>query len=184
MRFIGVDLHSNQLTVCYLTKSGQETHRTFSLKELAEFQKGLRRSARLAVEATGNRRWFVGQIKEQVAEVVIVNPSQFEVIRKSVKKTDRHDARALALFLSKELLPEARLRDERAAEINSLASTRDKLVKLRTTLVNKLHALHRGRGIDSRKSQFLSAKGLQAVLAREWSETSRVEVEVIVSQIG
>lgn len=184
MRFIGVDLHSNQLTVCYLTKSGQETHRTFGLKDLAEFQKSLRRSDRLAVEATGNTRWFVSQIKDRVAEVVIVNPNQFEVIRKSVKKTDRHDARALALFLSKELLPEARLKDERAAEINSLATTRDKLVKLRTTLVNKLHALSRGRGWESRKSQFLSAKGLQAVLAREWSETTRIEVEVIVSQIG
>jgi transposase len=184
MRSIGVDLHSNQITVCYLTTSGQETHRTFALKALADFQKTLRRSDRLAVEATGNTRWFVAQIKERVAEVVIVNPSQFEVIRKSVKKTDRHDARALALFLSKELLPEARLKDERAAEINSLAATRDKLVKLRTTLVNKLHALHRGRGVASRKSQFLSAKGLQGVLEREWGETTRVEVEVIVSQIG
>jgi transposase len=184
MRFIGVDLHSNQITVCYLTKSGQETHRTFSLKDLAEFQKTLRRTDRLAVEATGNTRWFVSQINELVASVVIVNPNQFEVIRKSVKKTDRHDARALALFLSKELLPEARLKDERAAEINSLATTRDKLVKLRTTLVNKLHALHRGRGWQSRKSQFLSAKGLQAVLAREWRETARVEVEVIVAQVG
>jgi transposase len=184
MRFIGVDLHSNQLTVCYLTSSAQQTHRTFRLSQLADFQKSLRRSDRLAVEATGNTRWFVSQIKAQVAEVVVVNPNQFEVIRKSVKKTDRHDARALALFLSKELLPEARLKDERQAEINSLASTRDKLVKLRTTLINKLHALHRERGWESRKSQFLSARGLQAVLERAWSETTRVEVEVIVSQIG
>jgi transposase len=184
MRFIGVDLHSNQLTVCYLTSSGQETHRTFRLADLADFQKTLRRADRIAVEATTNTRWFVGQINARVAEVVIVNPNQFEVIRKSVKKCDRHDARASALFLSKELLPEARLKSERAAEINSLAATRDKLVKLRTTLINKLHALHRGRGSESRKSQFLSAKGLQGVLARAWSETARVEVEVIVSQIG
>ena len=184
MRFIGVDLHSNQITVCYLTKSGQETHRTFALKDLAEFQKSLRRGDHLAVEATGNTRWFVSQIKGWVANLVIVNPNQFEVIRKSVKKCDRHDARALALFLSKEMLPEARLKDERAAAINSLAATRDKLVKLRTTLVNKLHALHRERGWLSRKSQFLSGKGLQAVLAREWGATTGVEVEVIVTQIG
>jgi transposase len=184
MRSIGVDLHSNQLTVCYLTTSGQETHRTFALKDLADFQKSLRRSDRLAVEATGNTRWFVSEVKARVASLVIVNPNQFAVIRQSVKKTDRHDASALARFLSKDLLPEARLKSERAAEINSLAQTRDKLVKLRTVLVNKLHALHRERGLLSRKSQFLSARGLQAVLAREWSATSRVEVEVIVSQIG
>ncbi len=161
MRFIGVDLHSNSLTVCYLTRSSKETLQTYSLSALEEFQKSLRRTDRVAVEATGNTRWFVGQIQARVKQVVIVNPHQFEVIRKSVKKTDRHDARALAQFLSKDLLPEARLKDERAAQINSLAETRDKLVKLRTTFVNKLHALHRGRGIASRKSQFLSQKGLR-----------------------
>lgn len=183
MRFIGVDLHSNSITVCYLTKAGQEQLQTYSLSALAEFQKSLRRSDQVAVEATGNTRWFVGQLKERVKRVVIVNPHQFEVIRKSVKKTDRHDARALAQFLSKDLLPEARLKDERTAQINSLAETRDKLVKLRTTLVNKLHALHRARGAASRKSQFLSEKGLRGALGREWETTTRVEVEVIVTQL-
>lgn len=183
MRFIGVDLHSNQLTACYLTKQGEEKLSTFALTKLAEFQTSLRDTDRLAVEATGNTHWFVAQVKGLVEQVVVVNTNQFDVIRKSVKKTDRHDARALAQFLSKELLPEARLKSEQASQINSLAMTRDKLVKLRTTLVNKLHALHRARGFASRKSQFLSARGLQAVLETQWSETSRVEVEVIVSQI-
>ncbi len=183
MRFIGVDLHSNQITVCYLTKQGKEKLATFALSKLAEFQKGLRRTDRLAVEATGNTRWFVAQVKGLVEQVVVVNTNQFEVIRKSVKKTDQNDARALALFLSKEMLPEARMKSEQASEINSLATTRDKLVKLRTTLVNKLHALMRGRGVASRKSQFLSRKGLRGVLEQEWSATQRVEVEVIASQI-
>lgn len=184
MRFIGVDLHSNQITVCYLTQSGKERLSTFALNKLAEFLKGLRRTDRLAVEATGNTRWFLAQVKVLVERVVVVNTNQFEVIRKSVKKTDRNDARALALFLSKEMLPEARMKSEQASEINSLAQTRDKLVKLRTTLVNKLHALMRGRGMASRKSQFLSRKGLRGVLEQEWSVTQRVEVEVIASQIG
>lgn len=183
MRFIGVDLHSNSLTVCYLNQQGAEQLETYSLSALAEFKQNLKRKDQVAVEATGNTRWFVEQIKTSVARVVIVNPNQFEVIRQSVKKTDRHDARALAQFLSKDLLPEARLKDDRSAHINSLAETRDKLVKLRTTFVNKLHALHRGRGINSRKSQFLSEKGLRGVLEREWEVATRVEVEVIITQL-
>jgi hypothetical protein len=39
------------------------------------------------------------------------------------------------------------------------------------------------RGITSRKSQFLSKKGLNAVLEREWEMTTRVEIEVIIAQI-
>jgi transposase len=183
MRSIGVDLHSNSMTVCYLTKKGQETLSTYALESLAEFQKSLRRTDQVAVEATGNTRWFVEQIKERVRQVVVVNPNQFEVIRRSVKKTDRHDARALAQFLSKDMLPEARLKDELASQINSLAETRDKLVKLRTTFVNKLHALHRSRGILSRKRGFLSEKGMREVLKREWELTTRVEIEVIIAQL-
>ena len=184
MRFIGVDLHSNQITVCYLTRQGKEKLSIFALNKLEEFLHTLKLTDRLAVEATGNTRWFVEQVKGLVEKVVVVNPNQFEVIRKSVKKTDRHDARALALFLSKQMLPLARMKTEQASEINSLATTRDKLVKLRTTLVNKLHALCRAQGRSSRKSQFLSKKGLRAVIGQEWSVTQRVEVEVITSQIG
>jgi transposase len=86
------------------------------LAELTAFKASLRSDDEVAVEATGNVRWFVEQIRPLVARVVIVNPSQFEVIRKSVKKTERHDARALARFLSKDLLLEACLKEKPAAQ--------------------------------------------------------------------
>jgi transposase len=166
-----------------LNEDGQEQLRTVSLKELANFKESLRAEDELAVEATGNVRWFVEQIRPLVSRLVIVNPSQFEVIRKSVKKTDRHDARALAKFLQKDLLPESRLKDKSAAQMESLCQTRQKLVQLRTSLINKIHALHRGRGIESKKSEFNSEKGLKAALNREWEALERVELEVIISQI-
>lgn len=183
MRSIGVDLHSNSLTACYLNEDGQEQLRTVSLKELASFKESLRAEDKLAVEATGNVRWFVEQIRPLVSRLVIVNPGQFEVIRKSVKKTDRHDARALAKFLQKDLLPESRLKEKSAAQMESLCQTRQKLVQLRTSLINKIHALHRARGIESKKSEFNSEKGLKAALNREWEALERVELEVIISQI-
>ncbi len=183
MRSIGVDLHSNSLTACYLSQAGAEQLATWGLSDLTKFLATLRPDDQVAVEATGNTRWFSQQLQPHVRRVVIVDPNQFEVIRRSVRKTDKHDARALAQFLQKDLLPGARLRSELAAEITSLAETRDKLVKLRTTFVNKLHALHRGRGVPSRKSEFLSEKGLRRALERDWGVTTRVEVEVIVSQL-
>lgn len=183
MRFIGVDLHTNSLTACYLNEEGSEQVATYKLSELSAFVASLQADDQVAVEATGNTRYFVGQIKAQVAQVVIVNPSQFEVIRKSVKKTDKNDARQLAFFLSKEMLPTARLKDERSAQLNSLAQTRDKFVKLRTTLINKIHAIHNGHGIKSPKSAFKSEKGLHAALVREWDEIVRIELEVLVGQI-
>ena len=61
------------------------------------------------------------------------------MIRKSVKKTDRKDAETLAVFLSKGLLPEVRVKDKLHAELASLTQTRATLVKQRTALKNKIN---------------------------------------------
>ncbi len=49
---------------------------------------------------------------EKVRRVVLVNPRQFEVVKNSVKKTDKHDALNLARFLRADLLPEVRAKRE------------------------------------------------------------------------
>ena len=65
---------------------------------LERFIKMLRPGDELAVESTNNSRWFREQVHKHVARVVIVAPTQFEVIRRSVKKTDKNDAKAIAFF--------------------------------------------------------------------------------------
>lgn len=82
-----------------------------SSKEL--FKRTLQKTDKMAVEATGNTRYFVGQVCNRVEGVVVVDPNKFEVIKKSVNKTDENDAKTLALFLSKDMLPKARLKNQR-----------------------------------------------------------------------
>ena len=71
-------------------------------------------------------------MKERGCRLVVVNPQQFQVISRSVKKTDVRDAKTLAEFLAKDMLPEVRMKEVLPAEIASVLQTRDKLVKLRT----------------------------------------------------
>ena len=70
----------------------------------------------IAVEATCNTRWFSEQVNEAVSRVVLMNPRQFEVVKNSVKKTDKNDAINLARFLRADLLPEVRAKKEEAAD--------------------------------------------------------------------
>jgi transposase len=65
-----------------------------------------------------------------------------------------------------------------------MAQTRDKLVKLRTTLLNKIHAHMKGNGYESRKEAYDHPSNLKKVLALEWSLATRVELEVIVEQVA
>ena len=147
MSYLGVDLHTNSFTVCCRTKQGKERISTYAINRLDAFRKTLRKQDRVAVEATGNTAWFIEQVRSRVRKVIAVDPNQFKVIRKSVKKTDKHDAKMLALFLSKGLLPEARMKQKENAQLHSLAATRDKLVKQRTALVNKIHNVLNSYGL-------------------------------------
>ena len=104
MRYLGVDLHSNNFTVCFLDEGSTHTFEKYLLKELEAFKGILRPDDYIAVEATGNSRFFHEQVSPLVAECVVVNTRQFKIIKQSASKTDRNDARALALFLSKGLL--------------------------------------------------------------------------------
>jgi transposase len=183
MSYIGVDLHTNSLTACYRTKQGKERTRTFALSCLDEFVKTLRKRDEVAVEATGNTGYFVRQIDKRVKKVLVVDPNQFEVIRKSVRKTDKHDARTLALYLSKDMLPEARMKSKKNAQLHSLAGTRDKLVKQRTALINKIHNVLNSYGIKFQKESLCSDKGLKSALAFDWETIVQIELEVLAEQI-
>lgn len=88
MRAIGVDLHKNMFEVCYLSDSETRFSR-YSIVELEKFCKSLDKGDKLAVEATGNTRYFFNQVSSHVLKTVVVNPHQFKVISESTKKTDR-----------------------------------------------------------------------------------------------
>jgi len=153
------------------------------MSELSLFRGVLLSDDSVGVESTGNTRYFVEQIRDCVKSVKVINPSQFKVISHSVKKTDRNDAETIAEFLSKGMIPEVRLKDKKTSQISSLCHTRDKLVKLRTALKNKIHNILNSYGIQIKKESLTSEKGLRSVLELPVDEIAQVELSVIVSQI-
>jgi len=183
MRYIGVDLHTTQITVCYLKAEEDFEIRKYQLCEMEKFVASLTKTDELAVEATGNTRWFAEQVAEKVRRVVVVNPRQFEVVKNSCKKTDKNDALNLARFLRADLLPEVRAKREAAMRVQSLVQTRTKLVRLKTSLINKIHALYVANGWKLKKTSLASEKGLEKVLLSEWSAMERIELEIIIEQI-
>jgi transposase len=182
-RYVGVDLHRNQFTVCVRLENSRTYLREWRLEHLPQFVKKLRATDEIAVEATGNTRLFYEAVAPHVARVVIVATNQFRVITQSVKKTDANDAQLLALYLAKGLLPEVRMKDKQHSQIASLTQTRDALVKLRTTLKNKVNNILSARGINLAKEALSSEKKLDEVLAMPFAELVGIELQVIVGRI-
>jgi len=182
-RYLGVDLHRTQFTVCTRLESGRTYLRQWPMRELKLFAAQLRKDDEVAVEATGNTRLFYDAIVAKVARVAVVNPSQFKVISQSVKKTDKNDAELLALYLSKELLPEVRMKKRGQREVGHLAQTRDLLVKQRSALKAKINNMLSAEGINLKREALSSNKALDRVLALPLSPLMLAEARVLAGQI-
>jgi len=184
-RSIGVDLHKNSFRVCFYKTEDEYQFETYKVRKtgLEAFKKNLKKSDEVAVESTGNTGYFVREIEEKVKRVRVINPRQFKVITTSVKKTDDEDALKIAKYLKKDLIPEVRMANKEQQKMRSLVGTRDKLVKLRTSLKNKIHNILNANGIVSRKEMFGGEKGLAFVRRLGLEDSYQFEIELIVEQI-
>ena len=122
---VGVDLHKTQMTVCFLFGTSEPLQKVYRTdksgyeafcQDIKSF--GIvRKKIRIGVETTGNVWFFVKQMEESVGEIQVINTMKFKVIVESTSKTDRRDARVIAEYLQKEMLPTVTLPDEKSRAI-------------------------------------------------------------------
>ncbi len=85
-RYLGVDLHRTQFTVCTRGENGESSVRQWRIEQLSQFVQQLQADDEVAVEATGTTARFYDAVVGRVARMVVVNPHQFKLISQSVKK--------------------------------------------------------------------------------------------------
>ncbi|MDI7776536.1 IS110 family transposase [Asticcacaulis sp. EMRT-3] len=185
-RYIGVDLHTNSLTACFLQDGVPDRLLTLPVQGggLERLISQLEPGDEVGVVATGNSAHFCKMVSPHVSRVVVIAAWQFEVIRRSVKKTDKHDARAIAFFLSKDMLPEARSRNEAHLELSSLIATREQLIRLRVSLINKVHGMSVRHGLKVKREVLTTKVGFERhVASHTWTAIEQVEFDVIAGQL-
>ncbi|NQY82707.1 MAG: transposase [Alphaproteobacteria bacterium] len=129
-----------------------------------------------------NAAWFCDEVCPCIDRIVAVNPEQFQVIRQSVKKTDRNDALTLAFFLSTGMLPETRLKSVAESGLASRVQTRDSFVKNSTLLLNRIHALHNRRRTKLKKEGLASQKKLLALDSSQFTPFEHIELDTLREQ--
>jgi transposase len=184
-RKVGVDLHKNSFRVCYYWNDEKYDFETYkvSAKGVELFKKGLKKTDELAVESRGNTGHFVRAVEDAVSRIRVINPIQFKIISESVKKTDDEDALKIARFLSRDMIPEVRMKTKAESQLGSLIGTRDKLVKLRTALKNKIHNILNANGIVTKTEFLTSDKSLDKVLGKGLDASYQFELEIITGEI-
>jgi transposase len=179
MRYIGVDLHKTNFVVCFLSQDDESHTETFTLDKqgLARFIRSLRKDDLLAVEVSANAFYFCRQVKNRVAQVVVVDAYRFAVIAKSKKKTDKKDAALLARFLKLGWLPEVPVPSEETQQLRHLLQARESLVRMLTQLKNMAHAALVRSGYAYGRSAFNSKRSRVRLL--ELEQLSAVDRQVL-----
>ncbi|HEX6023129.1 MAG TPA: IS110 family transposase, partial [Solirubrobacter sp.] len=94
-----------------------------------------------ALEATAGTDRIVGVLQRHGVRVVVANTRKLKAITEAKAKTDRLDARALAMLLLSGLLDPVWTPDERTRALRRLTNRRERIVRARTRAKNEAHGV-------------------------------------------
>jgi len=184
MRYVGIDLHKQSITVCVVDQDRTVLQsRKFACTDTARidaFFAGLG-PFEAVVEATASYEWLLQRIEPHARRVVLAHPGKLRVIAESTRKSDRLDARVLAEFLALDMIPRAYRPTPRQREHRALVRHRQFLMKGRTQLRVKIRRVLGDYNAD-RRDLFSGLAGHLAAVPL--SESDRFIVAQLTGQLA
>lgn len=188
MIYVGVDLHKTQFTACVLIDdqevgitakydTGREGYESFiSRMQILAAEYG--RDISIAVESTANARYFREVMEDNGFFVSVVNTLRFKVVNLSTKKTDKNDARTLAEFLSRDMIPQSHLCSVRSEGLRRVLKSRSLMVQDAVALKNQAHAVLLAYGHITKTAQFQTRKERSMIAATLPEQQARVVIPI------
>jgi transposase len=144
MKYVGIDLHKQTITVCVVSKDKQVLARkrffTRDVEGIGSFFAGLG-EFEMVVEATASYEWLFQLLEPLAARAVLAHPGKLRVIAESTRKSDRHDAQALAELLADDRIPQSYRPTPRQRDHRRLTRQRSTIQRKITAVKNRLRRL-------------------------------------------
>jgi len=141
-----LDLSRRRLDVCLLTDHAELVEQTAAPPD-ADGLRGLvarvaryRQPVRAVIESMNGARFVHDTLEEHGWEVLVADAQKVKGLAPLACKTDKIDARVLAVLSQRDLVPAIWLPDPSIRRERELARFRLHLVRHRTTLKNRIHA--------------------------------------------
>src|SRR6202047_907170 len=141
-QFIGCDAHKKFSVFVAVNEKGQagEALRVAHDRELyREFLARLPAHSVIALEASGSYSWLVDEMERSGHHPRLCNPHEAKRRMRLTNKTDRLDAKGLAILLRNGTLPEVWIPPSELRDQRELLRLRIFLVRLRTRVKNRIH---------------------------------------------
>jgi transposase len=148
--YVGMDVHRKRSQVAIVDAAGvQQRNRNLANDpaKLIPVLGGLPPGTPVAFEAAYGWGWLIDLLEELELEPHLVHPSRCKAIASARRKNDKVDAATLAQLLRADLLPEAWIAPQATRDLRALLCHRAALVRLSTSLKNRVHAVLADRGI-------------------------------------
>jgi transposase len=144
--YIGIDVHKKSCVACIKDKDGSVLNQLKFLNKRNGFDRLLKvidgKPARAVVESTGNHWIRLYQTLEEAGvEVILSNPLKTKAIAEARLKNDKVDASTLADLLRENLVAECYVPPSSVRELREVLRVRMNLVRDRTRVKNRVHAL-------------------------------------------
>jgi len=142
--FCALDVHKSYLVVAAVDATQQivlQPKRVLLAEFAAWSAHHLRPTDQVVLEVTINTWQLDDQLVPQVAAVTVANPLQVKLIAASRVKTDSRDTLVLARLLAAGLIPAVWVPPAPVRELRALVAQRAGLIRQRTQLRNRLHAI-------------------------------------------
>ena len=191
--YIGCDAHKKYSVFSGLSEAGEiipAKRVEHEKQKFRAFLETLPPGSEIAIESVGNWYWLIDEMEKAGHRPSLVHAGKAKVMMGNINKTDKLDARGLAIMARNGTLPAiwippGELRDQR-----ELPRMRLVLVSIRTKLKNRIHATFAKYAITFEEvSDIFGGKGrrlLEAALAELPLETRHsVEAQLkLIDQVG
>jgi transposase len=148
--YVGMDVHRKRSQIAIVDDAGvQQRNRNLANDpaKLIPVLGTLPPGTPVAFEAAYGWGWLVDLLEELELEPHLVHPSRCKAIASARLKNDKVDAATLSQLLRADLLPEAWIAPQQVRDLRALLRHRASLVRLSTSLKNRVHAVLADRGI-------------------------------------
>ena len=194
MFYIGLDVHTKQITVCVLNQDGK-VHQRCQVREISQLMSFLEQVGEpfeVCFEASCGYGTLFELLKPVARKVVVAHPGLLKLIFRSKQKSDRRDALKLAKLLYLDEVPVVHVPAADVRAWRELITFRRKLIEKRTRAKNGVRALLRTLAIKApRRPGLWTARGMVWLRQLELSQSMHAlkrdllvqEIETLTHQV-
>lgn len=184
-RWVGIDLHRRRSHVAVIDEHGELTvsRRIVNDPELFLELLGDPEATHVAVEATYGWEWLAELLEDAGYDLHLSHPLRTRAIAAARVKTDAVDAKTLAHLLRTGFLPEAYIAPVELRDLRDLLRHRMALVRMRSMVKNRVHALLARHGVDANRTDVFGKGGREFLAKVQLRDASRRRLDSLIAVI-